>query len=233
MPPTRRPKSPRPSQRGAPAPTVPAILAWLQAHADAATLAGMARYDLPSEHAVGVPMKALQAFAKGLGTDHALALALWDTGSYEARMLTAYIADPAALTGAQLDRMCRAFDNWGHVDTLCFRLFDRSPHAWDKVRAWMRREPEFEKRAGFALLWALALHDKQATAAQFQSALTGLEQVAGDDRNFVKKAAVMALRAVSLRGPALKGEVKAISTRLAASNHPGARWVGKETLRKL
>ncbi|MBS2025394.1 MAG: DNA alkylation repair protein [Deltaproteobacteria bacterium] len=233
MSPTRRLRSPRPSQRGAPAPTVPAVLAWLKAHADPATLAGMARYGLPRTHAVGVPMKALQAYAKSLGTDHALALALWDTGSYEARMLTAFVADPAALTGAQMDRMCRAFDNWGHVDTLCFRLFDRSPRAWDKVRAWMRREPEFEKRAGFALLWALALHDKAATDAQLLVALKDLERAADDERNFVKKAAVMALRAVSLRGAALKREVKAACTRLAGSKHPGARWVGNETLRKL
>ena len=51
------------------------------------------------------------------------------------------------VTPAQMDRWCRDFDNWGIVDTVCFKLFDLSPHAWRKVAPWSRRRDEFEKRA--------------------------------------------------------------------------------------
>ena len=91
---------------------------------------------------------------------HDLAAALWTTGWYEARMLTAFIDDPDRLTAAQMDRRARDFDNWAICDHLCFHLFDRSPHAWRKIEQWSRRREEFVKRASFALLASLALHDK-------------------------------------------------------------------------
>lgn len=58
------------------------------------------RYGIVTPRAFGVPMAGMQKVAKGLGTDHALAGALWDTGSYEARIVAALIDDPALVTAA-------------------------------------------------------------------------------------------------------------------------------------
>src|SRR5688572_31404750 len=110
----------------------------------------MARYAIPSDHAYGVAMKDIKALGAQLGRDHDLALALWETGVYEARMLVSFVGDPEKLTPAQMDRWCRDFDNWAFPDALSFNLFDRSPHAWAKVSEWSRRKKEFEKRAAFA-----------------------------------------------------------------------------------
>jgi 3-methyladenine DNA glycosylase AlkD len=81
---------------------------------------------------------------------HPLALALWDTGVYEARMLCSFVDDPALITPAQMDRWCHDFDNWAICDTMCFNLFDRTPHAWAKVTQWSRKRNEFAKRTAFA-----------------------------------------------------------------------------------
>ena len=70
-----------------------------------------------------------------------------------------------------MDRWARDFDNWGICDTVCFHLFDRTPHAWRKVEPWSRRRDEFVKRAAFALLACLALHDKAAGDEPFLRAL--------------------------------------------------------------
>ena len=51
---------------------------------------------------------------------------------------------------------------YGIVDTGCFSLFDRSPHAWGRVAPWCTRREEFVRRVGFVLLACLALHDKKA-----------------------------------------------------------------------
>jgi 3-methyladenine DNA glycosylase AlkD len=175
---------------------VQGVLDWLKAHSTKATLQGMARYAIPSAQRHGRAMKDLKALGKQLGRQHELALALWDTGWYEARILTSFVADPAQLTAAQMDRWCRDFDNWAFCDTLSFNLFDRSPHAWAKVQQWSRLKGEFQKRTAFALLWSLALHDKQAGDEPFLRGLEIIEGAAGDDRNFVKKAVNMALRAI-------------------------------------
>ena len=211
---------------------VDAAVAWLKRHATTATLEGMARYAIPSDHAFGVSMANIQQLAKRLGRNQALAQALWETGWYEARTLAAYVGEPDRLTSAQMDRWCRDFDNWAICDTLCFALFDRSPHAWKKVALWAGRRDEYAKRAGFALLASLALHDRDAADAQFIEGLSLIEREAGDERNFVKKGVSWALRSIGRRrSPKLKAAALATATRLAQSPDPTARWIGRDALK--
>ena len=165
------------------------IIAMLKRRGSRSVRDGMARYAIPSDRAFGVSVGTMREMAKGLGRDHDAALELWKSGWYEARMIAAFLGEPERLTPALMDRWCRDFDNWAICDSLCFYLFDRTPHAWAKVGQWARRRPEFEKRAGFALLAALALHDKAAPASRFRTSLALIERAAADERNFVKKGA--------------------------------------------
>lgn len=229
---SKREKSPTVAEGCSVEEQVEFALAWFKRHASKATREGMARYAIPSDHALGVSMGNIQALGKQLGRDHELAAALWDTGVYEARMLAAYVEEPARVTAAQMDRWCADFDNWAICDTLCFALFDRTAHAWRKVEPWSRKRGEFAKRAGFALLASLALHDKQASSEAFLAGLRLIENEAGDERNFVKKGVSWALRSIGRRrDPALKAAALAVAQRLAASPDAAARWVGKDALR--
>jgi 3-methyladenine DNA glycosylase AlkD len=208
-------------------------VAWLRSHGTKATRDGMARYAIPSDKAFGVTVGALRAYAKKLGRDHELALALWSTGHYEARMLACFVDDPALVTLAQMDRWCRDFDNWAICDTACFHLFDRTPHAWKKVTAWAPRREEFVRRASFALLASLSVHDKKAADAPFEKGLRLIERAAPDERNFVKKAVNWALRSVGKRNGALHAASVKLARRLSESPKVAARWVGKDALREL
>jgi 3-methyladenine DNA glycosylase AlkD len=191
------------------------------------------RFGITAEKALGVSMANIQRLAKELGRSHELAAALWDTGWYEARLLTAFVDEPDRVTAAQMERWCRGFDNWGICDTLCFKLFDRSPHAWTKVAQWHDRPEEFVKRTSFALIASLALHDRQAPDAKFFESLRYIEGAASDERNFVKKGVSWALRAVGRRNRALNREAIAVARRLADSTEPAARWIGRGALREL
>ena len=110
-------------------------------------------------------MAAMKRIARDLGRDHALAAELWVTGIYEARIVAALVDEPALVTLAQMDRWCADFDNWAICDRVCFSLFDRAPGAWSRVEPWARDDREFVRRASFALLWSLALHDGSADDA--------------------------------------------------------------------
>jgi 3-methyladenine DNA glycosylase AlkD len=191
------------------------------------------RYGIVAPKAYGVPMGAIQRLAKSLGRDHDLALALWSSGWYEARLLAAYVDQPERVSSAQMDRWAKDFDNWGVCDTLCFCLFDRTPHAWRKVDQWAGRRDEFVRRAAFALLASLALHDKQTDDAPFLATLPLIERAAADERNFVKKGVSWALRSVGRRSAALRAASVELARRLAASKQPAERWVGKDALRDL
>ena len=209
-------------------------VAWLERHATARTRAGLARYGVvTADRVLGVSVADIQTLAKRLGRDHALAAALWDTGVFEARMLAAFVDEPDRVTPAQMDRWCRTFDNWAICDTLCFHLFDRTPHAWAKVTLWNRSRHEYTKRTAFALLWSLALHDKGTGEKPFLQGLRLIERAATDERHFVKKAVGMALRAVGRRSGALHVEAMRVAERLAASDAPAARWVSRDALRTL
>jgi 3-methyladenine DNA glycosylase AlkD len=209
------------------------VLGWLERNGSAHQRESMKRYGLPNDHAVGMSMGKIQAFAKRIGKDHALAQQLWASGGYEARMVAAYIDEPAKVTRRQMDAWARDFDNWGTCDTVCFVLFDRTPFAYYKVKQWAKSEREFVRRAAFALMASLAGHDKKAPDARFLELLPLVEKYAGDDRNFVKKGVSWALRRTGTRGPALKKACIAVARRLAASDDSTARWIGKDALRDL
>jgi len=206
---------------------------WLGRRSTKRTREGMARYGIPSDNALGVSVADIRLLAKRLGRNHELAAALWDTGCYEARMLTSFIDEPERVTPAQMDRWSRDFDNWAICDSLCFHLFDRTPHAWGKVAQWSSKRDEFVKRAAFALLASLALHDKSASDESFVESLLFIERAATDERNYVKKGVNWALRTIGRRNAALNAAAVAVARRLADSTQPAPRWVGKDALREL
>ena len=136
-------------------------------------------------------------------------------------MLATFIDEPERVTSAQMDRWCRDFDNWAIVDTACFALFDRTPHAWAKMAQWARSRDEFVKRAAFALLWSLTVHDRVSGDQPFLRALALIERGAADDRHFVSKAVNMALRATS-----------AVLRSMRPRSRPLSDWRDRPTLRR-
>ena len=84
--------------RAVPDPRVAGALAWLKKHSSKTVRDGMLRYAIPNDDALGVRMGDIQKLGKELGRDHALALELWKTGVYEARMLCAYVDEADKVT---------------------------------------------------------------------------------------------------------------------------------------
>ncbi|HYD42361.1 MAG TPA: DNA alkylation repair protein [Anaeromyxobacter sp.] len=227
-------------------PRVAKLLDELRAMGSERDRAGMARYGINVENAFGVSVYELRRIAKRLGTDHGLALALWETGNHEARLLACFVDDPAAVTEAQLEAWAAGFDSWDVCDQATTSLFDRTPHAWRKAVEWAGREEEWVKRAGFSLMAGLASHDREAAEASFRKLLPLVERGAFDERNFVKKAVSWALRNLGKRNLALHAAAVACAERIraAANRRAGgerggepavraARWVAADALREL
>ncbi|WP_219949442.1 DNA alkylation repair protein [Salinibacterium sp. M195] len=167
-----------------------AILQQLRTEADPAVSADLGRrYGIHTDNAIGIPMARMKKIAATLAPDHDLAMSLWATGFYEARTIAAHTDDPSRVSVDQMDAWCANFDNWAIVDTACFTLFDKAQGAWSRLEPWASSEREFTKRASFALLWALALHDKRAEDSHFSDALSLIEANASDPRPLVTKSA--------------------------------------------
>lgn len=213
--------------------TVQFVLEQLKEKADAAYLKGMARFGIDNSQALGIKLPEIRKLAKIIKTDHALALALWDTRVHEARMLASLIADPKQVTPELMDSWTRDFNSWDICDQVCGNLFDRTVFAIDKAVEYSSHEQEFVKRAGFVLMAEYAIHNKTAPDSVFIKLFPIMEREAWDNRNFVKKAINWALRQIGKRNNILK--VKAINTARNIYNQPAksAKWIAKNALDEL
>ncbi len=209
------------------------VLAWLARRGTRRNIEGMTRYGIRADRVFGVSMGTMLPLAKRLGKDHALATALWGSGWHEARILAALVGEPVRVTRRQMNAWAADFENWAVCDTVCLHLFDPTPFAWDKARQWATSPREFVKRAAYALMACLALHDRAAPDKRFVALLALIEKGARDERNFVKKAVSWALRAIGNRSPALNAAALVVAKRLALSQEGACRWVGKDALREL
>jgi 3-methyladenine DNA glycosylase AlkD len=118
-------------------------------------------------------------------------------------------------------------------DQCCSNLFDKTRLAYQKAVEWSSRKEEFVKRAGFALIAALAVHDKKTPDASFQRFLAIIDKECIDERNFVKKAVNWALRQVGKRNLGLNRSAIRAARRMQKRESKSARWIAADALREL
>ena len=179
-------------------------------------------------------MADLQRLARSLGRDHELAAALWDTGWYEARMLASFVDEPALVTPAQMDRWCRDFDNWAICDTVCFHLFDRTPHAFRKVAQWSS-EPGRVRQARRLRAPGVSRPARQDRPRRGLRALPALDRAPpprrAELRQEGRELGAARDRRAQPRAPCGRGGAGPAPGGLTGAPRP--RWVGKDALRQL
>lgn len=217
--------------------TVAEILKKLEPLGSPENVAGMARYAIVAPSVFGISTPVLKQFAREIKRDahdrHLLALQLWDTGNYEARVIAFLIEDPRKVTPQQMEDWAADFDNWATVDGACSYLFRRTPYAYEKAFEWATREEVFVKRAAFSLIAFLAVHDKRADDDRIADFLPLIESHADDDRNFVKKAVNWALRQIGKRSMYLNALAIETGERIKLQGTRSAKWIASDGLREL
>jgi 3-methyladenine DNA glycosylase AlkD len=210
-----------------------AVLTELRALGSAENRAGMARFGINTGKAFGVSMTAMRPMARRFRRRHDLAAELWVSGWHEARILAALIDDPKLVTRKQMDTWTADFDSWDLCDQACMKLFAKTPFVPEKVAKWAKDKREFVRRAAFATVAGYAVGAKTAPDSEFPPFLDLIENHAGDERNFVKKAVHWALRQIGKRSAALHRPALELARKLAASDDRTARWIGKDAVREL
>lgn len=193
----------------------------------------MARFGIHATNVIGLSVPQIRAIARRVGSDQELAGQLWATGIHDARILASLVGDPRKITRTTMDRWTGDFASWDICDACCCNLFDRTPYRWQKVRKWARNDGEFVRRAAFATLAGLAVHDKGAEDRLFLDALPLIEKYAFDDRNFVRKSVNWALRNIGKRNATLRPPAIACAQRIRAQGTRAARWIAADALREL
>jgi len=209
------------------------VLKELKAAAVPANLAGMARFAIGGEKRMGVSVPEMRKLAKNIGTDHKLALELWETGIPEAMIVAGMIDDPAKVTSGQMDKWAGDFESWDVCDQVCMNLFDRTKFAWEKPFEWAKDEREFVRRAAFSLMAVLAWHRRDLPDKDFIKFFPLLETYATDERNFVKKAVNWALRQFGKRSQEAKKLALQLAYKIQKIDSKSARWIASDAIKEL
>jgi 3-methyladenine DNA glycosylase AlkD len=209
------------------------VLVELRRLANPRNVAGMARFGIVGKNLLGISAVQLRAIAKQTGRNHVLANELWASGIFEARILAAFVAEPAKLTRRQANAWAKDFECWADCDGLCIHLFRKTPFAHELAVAWSGRQEEMVKRAGFTMMATLAVHDKAAGNAVFRAYLSRVQEAATDERHNVKKGVNWALRQIGKRNPILNREAIRTAKVIRAKDSRAARWIASDALREL
>ncbi|MBM3270462.1 MAG: DNA alkylation repair protein [Candidatus Sericytochromatia bacterium] len=163
-----------------------------------------------AEPMFGVSFATLKALMRRIGVDHDLALALWETGNYDARNLAVKIVDPPRLSSAELDR-------WAHEASAgCYytdSLAAEGPLGAQKLSEWLAARDERTRAAGWTLLGTLAQRDATLPDALFAERLAeiarNIHEAPNDEREAMNDAVIaIGCRSAALREAALDAAMR-------------------------
>lgn len=213
--------------------TVDTVLIELKKNYNKKNIEGMARFGIKSGKAFGVNAPKVKAIAKQIGTDHELALRLWESGYLEARSIAGIIADPELVTKTLMNKWVKDFDSWAVCDGTCCYLFRKTNYAFEKIFEWADKKEEFVRRTAFSLMAYLAVHDKKRDDKEFLQFLPLIKKYSIDERNFVKKAVNWALRQIGKRSLYLNNEALKTAEEIKTLESKSARWIASDAIREL
>ncbi len=191
------------------------------------------KYGIIANNSLGIYQKDIKELAKEIGKDSSLAIQLFDSGIYEARILCSKLFKPKELTEAIMEKWVKTFENWEICDSFSMGLFAKSEYAVSKAIEWSARSNEFEKRAGFAIMAAYCMANKKADNGVYESLLPIIIRESTDERNFVKKAVNWALRSIGKRNIDLNKSALQTAYKIAELDNKAAKWIAKDAIREL
>jgi 3-methyladenine DNA glycosylase AlkD len=207
------------------------LMAHLQTLRSEDNIAGMARFGIVTETAIGISNPDLQRIARLAKKDHIRAKALWASGIREARLLALFTFDPKTLTEADARTLADGFNSWEIVDCAADLFIEADLDAL--IPDFAADIREFVRRTAFAMIAGAAVHRKKDPDESLLAYLPLIEAHSTDNRNFVRKAVNWALRNIGKRSHACHQPALALAERLASSTDKTARWIGKDAVREL
>jgi len=191
------------------------------------------KFGIIANNSLGIYHKDLKEIAKEIGRNNEIAIQLFDSGIYEARILCSKIFNPKDVTESLMEKWVVTFDNWEICDSFCMGLFAKSKFAIPKAFEWSKRESEFEKRAGFVIMASYCMADKHADNKVFEQFFPIIKREVHDERIYVKKAINWALRSIGKRNIILNKKAIAVANEILDINSKSAKWIAKDALREL
>ena len=214
-------------------PNTPYTIDMLKSMRNQKNIDGMAKFGINTKNTLGISVTKLREIAKDIGKNHQTALELWESKIHEARLLASFIDIPDKVTEKQMDSWVKDFDSWDVCDQCCLSLFDKTKFAYKKSLEWSNREEEYVKRASFALMACMAVHNKSMSDNDFIRFFPIIKKASTDERNYVKKAVNWALRQIGKRNMNLNRKAIKLAEEILIIDSKSAKWIASDALREL
>ncbi len=161
----------------------------------------------------GIGLTQLRKIAKQIGRDHKLALQLWKSPYYDAKILGLLIDDPKQLTRSQAEEQVESLEGGylAHVFSSCDATLSKTAFAFDLAREWMDSPDPVRRRCGFGLLYELSKKNPKGMDDKYLlERIAHIEANIHDEEMWVREAMNTALMGIGKRNPKLnKAAVRA------------------------
>ncbi len=161
----------------------------------------------------GVSYANLGKLKKQIKTDHELALALWDTGNHDARILATMIFDPRRVDDKMLDHWAAAVDNKMLADAFT-NVAAAAPNVQANMARWIDADHEWLESVGWGLLSHLANNEPALPDSFFEPYIARIEREIHGAKNWVRYAMNFTLIAIGSRNDALQAVATAAAERI-------------------
>lgn len=155
----------------------------------------------------GIGLSRLRQLAKQVGRNRELALKLWQTDVYDARVIALLIDDPAAITREQAESQVDELGDGQltHVFSSCGSSLARTPFVVELVDAWTVSPDRTRRSCGYGLLSEVAQFTgkKAPSDDYFLAHVSRIEQGIAGESGDIPLAMAGALMSIGKRNPVL------------------------------
>ncbi len=154
----------------------------------------------------GIGLTQLRKLAKQIGRDHKLALQLWSSDYYDAKVLGLLIDEPKKVTREQAEQQVEHLQGGylAHVFSSCDATLAKTPFALELANEWMNSKDPVRRRCGYGLLYELSKKKlKGMDDDYFLERITVIENGIHDEEMWVREAMNTALMGIGKRSQIL------------------------------
>lgn len=168
--------------------------------------------DGAGDNQFGVALGDIRSVAKKIKTDHALALALWDTGNVDAQFLATLLIEPKKLSAKELDRMLRTISFVHVADWFISYVVANFPDKETLREGWMNDDDRWAARTGWQLTASRVA--KSPDGLDLPALLNRIESEMADARPEVQWTMNNTLATIGIHIPKLRKRAIAIGEKL-------------------
>lgn len=157
-----------------------------------------------SDNMFGVSIANLKELKKQCGTNHDLAIELWNTGNMDAQCLATLLADAKQMSYETALQWTRDSSFYSQTDLLVSNLLIKTSYSQILLEDLIRTDHEWQERAGWKILALLAIKNIGLPDAYFIPYLHFIEQKIHLGKNRVREAMNGALISIACRNDNLE-----------------------------